>query len=365
MKECTVISIFRIIVCSLLIFVSNGHTTVARIERFGEAGEQTKRVQSPHERFVTESIEARAPLEAIIELIYSNNEAGMDNTINSLVRVDPSTKIIIEDLIEGDDYKYYEYSSYSLISALYYLGEVREKGGGLRFLAKLHREVSKESAALAIDPIMLDIRKEFTEEELDRKLYFADPQHLLTGQPLSSEITENVFVSYAIDTLTAATANPYIGDVVPHIIRHIKLKSDGETPDLAIDRVVFASKSRKEVIINAFSLHLPPPPLEVVLSKVIKELCHESGRFHDEVVKRFPDIWGNETQVIHDYITSYRRKAETDYESRVLEAWRTRERGSLESTPEYIRAYKDARRLREEKFKSIMDRIPSRSRKYR
>jgi len=196
---------------------------------------------------------------------------GSQSARRTLERLGPPAQEALQAIGSGSDFQYSGFSARTQIETLYNLAEAEGAGEGNRFLAVLHREVSKSSAIARLDPDLQAISRQYSPADLAQPLKFADPKSVTPTFLLKPPTPE---VEKAIDLLSEYTAPNRIGSMARLMERHLRL--DGRNSRSArqvINESITTSSNRKAALRAIISAHTPPPKVEQALQSLLKAMA--------------------------------------------------------------------------------------------
>lgn len=184
-----------------------------------------------------------------------------------LYSMGPEVQAALDGIGNKADFSYTNFSARSQIEILYALAEKAKAGEGDRFLAKLHRKLADDSAAVMIDKTLVDFSKSFDKIALRAPLQFAPPASIT-----SSTLTKlPPAVEKVIEILAYHSAGKDVGSAVDLFRKHLNL-SKAET-----ELSVASARNIKDMLIRIAAKHVPPPPIEVGMQGILYEAIDHSA----------------------------------------------------------------------------------------
>ena len=195
-----------------------------------------------------------------------------------LGELDEPTRGVLERMSSGTDFEYVGFSVRTQVEALYNLAEAGEENGGMRFVAKLHRMLSGQSAIVQLDEGLQAISNKFTRTALGRDMVYADPRTTARSGGLLKPLPENI--AKAVDLLAGAMAPHEFSVVTELAARHLRLgRAEGKRSRRVVDQVIMTAGSRRDVLDRLVRAHGPPPPIENALRALVRDVASRSAVF--------------------------------------------------------------------------------------
>ena len=207
------------------------------------------------------------------EALEGSISQGTDAARKFLESVDPGVREQLRVLRGGDDFHYSGFSARTQIQALFNLAEAHQANEGNRLIAKIYRRASRTSAAVALNPNLQAINRQFTSEQIERPLSFGRSPNMSLLTPLPPQVQD------AIDVLSRAVAPNHIGSTVDLFERHLRLGSNEETPRTVINRVIMESTNRAGVLAGLVRAHSPPPELLRAMRALMLDFAKRNPAF--------------------------------------------------------------------------------------
>ena len=216
----------------------------------------------------------RYDLADTVDTLVSELSEGAGQGKLTLEALDGSARKAVTEISSGWDYGYATFSARTQTTALFNMAEAVEPGEGNRFIAKLHRKMSDNSAIVRLDPGLQAISREFTDADLDRPLRFAEARNM-TPTDLTRPLPTNI--EAAVELLARTMAPSGLGTMTTTMQRHLRLDRPGETGQRVIDRAILTSTSRKEAIHQVIKAHTPPPGLRQAMRSLMLDVASKNA----------------------------------------------------------------------------------------
>ncbi len=216
----------------------------------------------------------RYDLADTVDTLVSELSEGAGQGRMTLEALDGSAHQAVTQITSGRDYQYATFSARTQTTALFNMAEAFEPGEGHRFIAKLHRKMSGNSAIVRLDPGLQAISREFTDADLDRPIRFAEARSMAPTdliQPLPRNIEA------AVELLARAMGPGGLGSMTTTMQRHLRLDRPGESGQRVIDRAILTSSSRKEAIHQVILAHSPPPGLRQAMRRLMLDVASRNA----------------------------------------------------------------------------------------
>ena len=210
---------------------------------------------------------------ADFEALEGSISQGADAARQFLESVDPGVREQLGVLRGGDDFHYSGFSARTQIEALFNLAEAHQTNEGNRLIAKIYRKASPTSAAVALNPNLQAISRQFSSEQIERPLSFARPSSRALLAPLPPQIQD------AIDVLSRTVTPSHVGSAVDLFERHLRLGSSEEAPRTVINRVIMESTNRASVFAGLVRAHSPPPELFRAMHALMLDFAKSNPAF--------------------------------------------------------------------------------------
>lgn len=162
-------------------------------------------------------------------------------------------------------------SARSLLESLYGRAELAQPGEGKRFIAVLHADIARRSAALAGDPVFLPFSG-YSTADLDqgvRPIRFAPPPSPSSPRPALSAAADAAIVK-----LASIYAGPGVASARGVLLRHLRKPGFGPGD---IDRSILESASARDALELALARGTPPPTPESALRGVFVDILAGSA----------------------------------------------------------------------------------------